>query len=474
MADQIKKIIFTTKEAYYQKAAAGTLDPGVVYAIDASQAVTPTEVKTAVDNGFDKFGLTLGIDETKANFYDLPISLTEMLKDIVKDKVDANYLNDSSVLVVDGRTVKIAGVYRNTIVNVKQNGTDFGMFKYTLKPTVEEDGSEATSRVATIELPTGVDLTKEFDVVLSNVFGTKTHTVNFAPTFETVAKNKLDEIVGRFYFDEAPRVYINEYSYGELGNFDYQVKYFENTDSGKEYFKNNVSNILSPFGVAFIAIPDKSLITSDILEKIRNISADGNYTLITNLDMTEYFDSVKNVWATMPTDKNEAIAKIYGYCGYYFNRPAINKTKTDEAISRANLTTINNGSRYDALDTTIASGDEEQVRAAEVINCFTNDSTEAFVDSLISLNNTRPLTTKVIVFPNHDIDATTLNKLATLNSLQVVEFVNRTSDYLAIPENFKPLLINTGEHKLYIEPVKGKVSTYVEIPESVKSIIGNI
>ena len=66
MADQIKKIIFTSKEAYDQKVAAGTLDPEVVYAIDASQIVTPTEVKTAVDNGFEKFGLTLGIDKEKA------------------------------------------------------------------------------------------------------------------------------------------------------------------------------------------------------------------------------------------------------------------------------------------------------------------------------------------------------------------------------------------------------------------------
>ena len=35
----ITKIIFTTKEAYVQKVADGTLEEGAVYAIDAAQAV---------------------------------------------------------------------------------------------------------------------------------------------------------------------------------------------------------------------------------------------------------------------------------------------------------------------------------------------------------------------------------------------------------------------------------------------------
>lgn len=469
MAEQIKKIIFTTKEAYDQKVAAGALEPDVIYAIEASQTVTPTEVKTAVDNGFDKFGLTLGIDEAKAEFYKLPISLTEMLKNIVRDKVDANYSNDSSLLVVNGRTVKIPNVYRNTIVNVKQNGTDFGMFKYTLNPTIEEDSSESTPRVATIELPGGVDLAQEFDVVLSNVFGNKSHTVNFTPTFATVVKNKLDEIVGRFYFDEAPRIYISDNDYGTIGNFDYQVEYFKNTDQGKEYFKNNISSTLRPFGVAFIAIPDKSLITSDILETLRNRSADGNYTLITNLEMTEYFDYMKNVWTAMPSDKNREITKIHEYCKYYFELKAINKTKLDEVIRNANLTEIND-SRFEAMDSTISSETEEQLRAADVIQCYTYN-TEAFVDSLIELNNTRPLTTKGIAFIGA-INQSVIDKLTALSSLKVINFSNNTNTYFTIPENFKPLLI-TDNH-VYIEVVKGKVATYMDIPDSISSIVNKV
>ena len=84
MADQIKKIIFTTKEAYDQKAAAGTLDPSVVYAIDASQSVTVVEVKEAVDTGFSEFGLNLGLDREAVKFYKIPIGLTLMLTVVLK------------------------------------------------------------------------------------------------------------------------------------------------------------------------------------------------------------------------------------------------------------------------------------------------------------------------------------------------------------------------------------------------------
>lgn len=471
MAEQIKKIIFTTKEAYDQKVAAGALEPDVIYAIEASQTVTPTEVKTAVDNGFDKFGLTLGIDEAKAEFYKLPISLTEMLKDIVRDKVDANYTDDSSLLVANGRTIKIPDVFRNTVVTVKQNGTDFGMLKYKLEPTIEEDPSESSTRVATLELPGGIDLAQGFEVILANVFGTKTHIVNFTPTFETVVKNKLDEIVGRFYFDQNPRVYISDNPYGDLGNFDYQVKYFENTDEGKDNFRNNVDNIFRPFGVAFVAIPDKSLINSAVLKKIQDITSSGNYFLITNLEMTEYYDSVKNVWAAMPTDKNTEINKILEYCGYYFNHLATNNLKADDAVNRIDRTPIDASSRFEASDVTVDSENEERLRAADVIQCYLDGSNaEVFIDTLISLNNTRPLTTKGIAFVR-GINQSVIDKLAALSSLQVVRFEN-SNEYYTIPENFKPLLV--ADNHMYLEVVKGRIATYIDIPSVVRSLTDSV
>lgn len=51
-----------------KKKSAGTLEEGVVYAIDAAQAVDKKEVKTTIDASFEKFGLNLGIKKKQLNF----------------------------------------------------------------------------------------------------------------------------------------------------------------------------------------------------------------------------------------------------------------------------------------------------------------------------------------------------------------------------------------------------------------------
>lgn len=128
MADQIKKIIFTTKEAYDQKAAAGTLDPSVVYAIDASQAVTVVEVKEAVDTGFSEFGLTLGLDKEAVKFYKIPIGLTDMLHDMVKEKFNVEYNNGNVVRYGNGTRqidIDIINHNGNSSLKVIQDGTSW-------------------------------------------------------------------------------------------------------------------------------------------------------------------------------------------------------------------------------------------------------------------------------------------------------------------------------------------------------------
>lgn len=473
MADQIKKIIFTTKEAYDQKVAAGTLDPEVVYAIDASQIVTPTEVKNAVDNGFDKFGLTLGIDEEKANFYKFPISLADMISDMVKDKVDANYADDSRVLVTSGRTVSFNSVFRNTVVTVKQNGTDFGMIKYTLNPTIEEDNSEGTSRVATITLPESLDLTKEFDVILANVFGTKTNTINFTPTFDKVVEDRIDEFVTRTNFNTSPFVYSDIVSYGTVGNWDFPIKYFQNNDTTKDNFRNNVNDTFSGYNANWIAIPDKSLITSEIKAQLENYLIQyGKYILITDLELNEYYDSVKDVWAPMPSSKNESLTKLREFTNYQFHSDSINKTKADDIVSKLNISSINTSSRYSVNYDTLNSEEEAKLRAADVIS-YNSLNPNEFVDTLISLNNTTPLTTKAI-YILREISKDSIAKLAAIESLQVIVIGSRSSDYINIPEGFKPLIYSYMERKIYAEIVKGRIAAYLDVPESIKDTINAI
>lgn len=470
MADQIKKIIFTTKEAYDQKVAAGTLDPEVVYAIDASQAVTPTEVKTAVNDGFDKFGLTLGIDKEKAEFYNIPLALTDLVRDVVIDKLDAAYTNEALTMVASGtKEVKVGQFYLNTVVTVKQDGADLGMVRYDLNPSVVEDNNQGTYRVATIHLPETLNLSKEFEVKVSNVFGTKYNTITFAVSFDPIAKEKIEELYNGIDFDGIPLV-VGSYNpgYGIAGGISHNIRYFQNTDSAKEYFRNNVQSEIN-YNTTCLAIPDKSLITSDVLEILENYTYSGRYILFTNLELTEYFDISKNTWNPMPSGIDEKLTKLRDYTNYYFNSIAINKAKADEIARTVDLSTINTSSKCTLYSKTIDSDQEAALRASDVIDYGSSSDVEEFVDTLISLNNTTPLTAKALVLESQ-ITQSIINKLAALGSLLVIKARGLEHSYFVIPENFKPLLVGDWDQKMYIQPAKNRAA-YIDTPESIRNVI---
>lgn len=469
MADQIKKIIFTTKEAYDQKVAAGTLEQDVIYAIDASQIVTPTEVKTAVNDGFDKFGLTLGIDKEKAEFYNIPLALADMVRDVVIEKIDAAYQNETLSMVANGtREVKVGNFYLNTVVTVKQDGVDLGMVRYDLDPSVVEDNNQGTYRVATIHLPEALNLSKDFEVKVSNVFGTKFNTITFSVSFDPIAKEKLEELYNGIDFDGTPVVYSYNPGYGTAGSLSNNIRYYQNTDSAKEYFRNNVQSEIN-YNTTCLAIPDKSLLTSDVLEILENYAHIGRYILFTNLELTEYYDISKNTWNPMPSGIDEKLTKLRDYTNYYFNSIAINKAKADEIARTVDLSTINTSSKITLYSKTIDSDQEATLRASDVIDYGNSSDVEEFIDTLISLNNTTPLTAKVLVL-EAQITQSIINKLAALGSLLVIKARGLDHNYFVIPENFKPLLVSDWDQKIYIQPAKNRAA-FIDAPESIKNVI---
>ena len=473
MADQIKKIIFTTKEAYDQKVAAGTLEQDVIYAIDASQIVTPTEVKTAVNDGFDKFGLTLGIDKEKAEFYNIPLALADMVRDVVIEKIDAAYQNETLSMVANGtREVKVGNFYLNTVVTVKQDGVDLGMVRYDLDPSVVEDNNQGTYRVATIHLPEALNLSKDFEVKVSNVFGTKSNTITFAVSFDPIAKEKLEELYNGIDFDGIPLV-VGSYNpgYGTVGSISNNIRYYQNTDSVKEYFRNNVQSEIN-YNTTCLAIPDKSLLTSDVLELLKNYAQIGRYILFTNLELTEYYDISKNTWNPMPSGIDEKLTKLRDYTNYYFNSIAINKAKTDEIARTVDLTTINTSSKCTLYSKTIDSDQEATLRASDVIDYGSVSDVEEFVDTLISLNTATPLTAKALVLESQ-ITQSIINKLAALGSLLVIKARGLDHNYFVIPENFKPLLVGGWDQKMYIQPAKNRAA-FIDVPESIRNVIINL
>lgn len=469
MADQIKKIIFTTKVSYDQKVADGTLEQDTIYAIDASQVVTPKEVKTAVNDGFDKFGLTLGIDKEKAEFYNIPLGLADMVKDVVIEKIDAAYQNETLSMVASGtREVKVGQFYSNTVVTVKQDGVDLGMARYDLNPSLVEDNNQGTYRIATIHLPETLNLSKEFEVKVSNVFGTKFNTITFKVSFDPIAKEKLEDLYNGIDFDGIPLV-IRSYNqgYGTAGSISHNIRYFQNVDTAKEYFRNNVQREIN-YNTTCVAIPDKSLLTSDVLELLENYAHSGRYFLFTNLELTEYYDISKNTWNPMPSGIDEKLTKLRDYTNYYFNSIAINKAKTDEIARTVDLSTINTSSKCTLYSATLDSDQETQLRASDVIDYGSSSDAEKFVDTLISLNATTPLTAKALVL-EAEITQSIINKLAALKSLLVVKARGLDHNYFVLPENFKPLLVDNWDQKMYIQPAKNRAA-YIDAPESIANV----
>lgn len=478
MAEQIKKIIFTTKEAYDQKAAAGTLDPSVVYAIDASQAVTNIEVKAAVDNSFEKFGLSLGINEEKAKFYDISLSLVDMIKDSVKEKIDANYLNDTRKLAGNGtRDVKVSNVLKNSVVTVSQDGRDLGMVKYDLteqtnqpRPMGPPGMATNPTYIGTIHLPESLDLTKGFEVKLSNIFDSKSNTITFAASFEDIVKDTLDDLVSDINFN-TPTGVLQEGDFGQTGGLNHHINFFQDTVAGKQRFRENVNYTLSDTNTTFVAIPDKSLIGPEVLDVLDSrLTTTNPYIVFTDLGLTEYYDSVTNTWKAMPQDKNEVLTKLRNYTHYPFNSVSINNAKVTDILSKVNLSNINTSSKKSLEEAEISSVDENEVVNSEIL-VYEESDAEDFVDALITLNASKPLKAKAIIFES-SITQSVINKLVSLPTLQLVKMQNYMDNF-SIPDNFKPLLVSRTTDEMYIEAVKG-TGCYVKVPGSVSSIVKGI
>lgn len=477
MAD-ITKIIFTTKEAYEQKVSSNTLEEGVVYAIDAAQSVDKKEVKAAIDTGFEKFGLSLGIDEEKAKFYDISLSLVDMIKDSVKEKIDANYLNDTRKLAGNGtRDVKVSNVLKNSVITVSQDNKDLGMVKYDLTesnqqlPPMGPPGAAINpAYTGTIHLPESLDLTKGFEIKLSNIFDTKSNTITFVASFEDIVKDAIDDLADEIDFNVSDT--LSRGDFGEIGGLAHSLRYYQNTVIAKQQFNRDINYILSDEHKTFIVIPDKNIIDNpEVLSALdKRLTTKSPYIVFTDLGLTEYYDSVTNTWKAMPQSKNEVLTKLRKYAYYPFNSVSLDNAKITSILSRVNLSNINTSSRKSLEETEFSSTDENDIANAEIL-IYEESDTENFVTALMRLNNSKPLKVKVIIFENK-ITQSTINLLDNLPTLELVKMQNYTEKF-DIPTNFKPVLFSNTSYDMYIEPIEG-VGAYVKAPNDVATTIRSI
>lgn len=284
MAD-IKKIIFTTKEAYEQKKSAGTLEEGVVYAIDAAQAVNKKEVKTVVDNGFNEFGFSLGINKDAAKFYNTPIALADMIKDTIVEKFN-NQFTENYKRAGNGTKEIRVGVLsnENVFINAIQNGTDHGFVKFKVY------GSD-NWQAATVTIPNSVDITQEFALRISNLFGTSSCEITVYPTYEPIALELLESLINSINFDQS------------ITNAEENLYYYTNTN------KVNANSMMMT-GHIYAVIPTNYDDISNLCGNAMKESDNSANVLFVNYTFDSYVDLPTGTWKQFPESVKDKVKKL--------------------------------------------------------------------------------------------------------------------------------------------------------------------
>ena len=295
----ITKIIFTTKEAYAQKVADGTLEEGAVYAIDAAQAVDKKEVQTTVDNSFTEFGYNLGISRDAAKFYNKSVSLVDMLKGIVIEKLTDDLQNTCTYFGNKTNRILVTGAAipsDNVFIKAIQNETDHGYCHY-------EYGKRPNDSLATVIIPDGVNLEADFELKVTSLFGATEQTFPIKHSFESTAIEKLQELVSEVNFEQA----AVKQEYGPAGQYNLDnglIKLFPN----REALGDNFYSTLIGYGIKYCVLKSK-----DDVEKIPEISlisSDDSRILFLTPDFNEYVDLGTGEWVAFPESEKENIKKL--------------------------------------------------------------------------------------------------------------------------------------------------------------------
>lgn len=408
MPEQINKIIFTTKEAYDKKVTEGSLDPSVVYAIDASQVVTKTEVKATVDDSLDKFGIELGINKEGAEFYHTPLDLAGMIKDLVKVRYNVAYTGAEHVNVGNGtKSLSISHVTNpNTYISAIQDGTEHGFVPFTID-----------NKLARVTIPDGIDVSREFELKASNVFNTLHDTIKVITSSESIVIDKLNRFASMIDTESGVRTEDTYMSNIKLYN-----------DSAIYIAEESQKNISSFVGYQYKAvIADKSItFDSDDIDMMKRMSINWSnnfYLLIVDRTFSSYVDLGTGEWKDFPASVSETTTKL----GDYFNNYAlkIDTLREDKVTTTMAALNLNNIDTETTLTITHVSDFEKSDIQTKLPNaeCLALDLSGSTIDNitdkLVEINTTTPLKIKVIL-NSHDVTDEAFKKLNELPTLQVV------------------------------------------------------
>lgn len=439
MADQIKKIIFTTKEAYDQKAAAGTLDPEVVYAIDASQAVTVVEVKEAVDTGFSEFGLNLGLDREAVEFYKIPVGLTDMLKDMVKEKFNVEYNNETVVRYGNGTKqidIDIINPNGNSSLKVIQDGTDHGFLKFELRPEITPRYMSSSNPVVNrVTIPDSIDITREFELKVNNLFKTTSLTATIKPSFEADMVAMLNSSYNKVDFIQEPTIQINtgvENSYV--------------IDNAFLYYKditNFTPRDLDGYNYSYQAIfPDNADVSNiyDTFIVNGNVDDTDKFHLITNIGFTKYVDIPTGTWKDFPESVKTIAVKFgtkYQAVTKMFEDQKTLRDKANDILKSINFSSVITTTGRDISDSDTTKLTE--LANAEVIVYDSYGYGEDLNDLLIKANAITPVKAKIVYLwqTSNNLLLEKLHKFPSIKAL----WNSSVSDHEQFPEGSSNIVL---------------------------------
>lgn len=439
MADQIKKIIFTTKEAYDQKVAAGTLEQDVIYAIDASQAVTVVEVKEAVDTGFSEFGLNLGLDREAVEFYKIPVGLTDMLKDIVKEKFNVEYNNGTVVRYSNGTKqidIDIINPNGNSSLKVIQDGTDHGFVKFEAHPEITgrymSSGNPVVNRVT---IPDAIDITREFELKVFNLFKTTSLTATIKPSFEADMVAMLNSLNSKVDFSQEPTIQINT---GVENSYIIDNAFLYCKDA-----TNFSPRDLNGYNYSYHAIfPDNANVSNiyDTFIVDGNVDDTEKFRLITNIGFTKYVDIPTGTWKDFPESVKTIAAKFgtkYQAVTKMFEDQKTLRDKANDVLKSINFSSVITTTGRDISDSDTAKLTE--LANAEVIVYDSYGYGEDLNDLLIKANAITPVKAKIVYLwqTSNNLLLEKLHKFPSIKAL----WNSSVSDHEQFPEGSSNIVL---------------------------------
>ena len=446
MAEQIRKIIFTTKEAYDKKVTEGSLDPSAIYAIDASQVVTTTEVKKTIVNSLDKFGLEIGINKEGAEFYHTPLDLAGMIKEVVKSKFDVPYKGAEHINVGNGtKSLSISHVSNsNTYITAIQDGREHGFVPFNIE-----------NRVAKVTVPDTVDPTREFELKLSNVFNTLHDTVKVITSSENIVINKLNEFASTINTDRGIRISETDTGLYGVNLYNDNAVYIDNVS------KKNIHHFVGHQYRAVIA--DKSItFNNDDIDAMKSEyrNFDGRfYLLIVDKTFTSYVDLGTGEWKDFPASVSATTTKL----GHYFNDYALiidtlRQNKVDTTMSSIDLASVDTTTAYEIGSL----GDFDDANRNKIINAeylsFDFSGSLQVMNKLVELNATNPLKVKVILFKRGGVTKEIFDKLNELPTLRAIFSSTPYEDFPTIDKRVAYISTDNMNKEMWIsiKPGDGK------------------